>query len=59
MKLNNYRMLGYAQIAMGLINLVYQNDKPGTFAKSLFAVFVGFLIITLTFVVKNEKYFLK
>ena len=57
MKLNNYRMMGYAQIAIGLINLVYQNDESGIQAKSAFAVFMGALLIFLTFVVQKKTYF--
>lgn len=57
MKLNNYRMMGYAQIAIGLINLVYQNDKSGIQTKSAFAVFMGALLIFLTFVVQKKTYF--
>jgi hypothetical protein len=57
MKLNNYRMMGYAQIAIGFINLVYQNDKAGILGKNIFAVFMGSLLIALTFILKADKYF--
>ena len=57
MKISNYRMMGYAQLAIGLINLVYQNDKPGIYAKSAFAVFMGALLIFLTFVLQKKTYF--
>lgn len=57
MKINNYRMIGYAEIAMGLINITYQSGEPGIFPKSIFAIFLGSLLIALTFFLKSSQYF--
>jgi len=57
MKINNYRMLGYAEIAMGLINLTYQSGESAIFAKSLFAIVLGSILIALTFFLKSSQYF--
>jgi sulfite exporter TauE/SafE len=57
MKINYYRMLGYAEIAIGLINLTYQSGESAIFAKSIFAIFLGALLISLTFLLKSTSYF--
>ena len=50
-------MLGYAEIAMGLINITYQSGQSAIFAKSIFAIFLGSLLISLTFFLKSTQYF--
>ncbi|MFM1758218.1 MAG: hypothetical protein RL193_795 [Actinomycetota bacterium] len=59
MKKNNFRMLGYAQFAIALINLVYQSGQPGNLAKSLFVLTVGTFLILLTFMKSADDYFEK
>jgi hypothetical protein len=59
MKTNNFRMLGYAQISIALINLVYQSGQPGTLSKSLFVLAVGTILLLLTFMKNANAYFEK
>ena len=59
MKKNNFRMLGYAQFSIALINLVYQSGQPGNLAKSLFVLTVGTFLILLTFAKSADAYFEK
>ena len=59
MKTNNFRMLGYAQISIALINLVYQTGQPGTLSKSLFVLAVGTILLLLTFMKNANAYFEK
>ena len=59
MKTNNFRMLGYAQISIALINLVYQTGQPGTLSKSLFVLAVGAILLLLTFMKNANAYFEK
>jgi len=59
MKTNNFRMLGYAQVSIALINLVYQSGQPGTLSKSLFVLAVGTILLLLTFMKNANAYFEK
>ncbi|MBU3642715.1 MAG: hypothetical protein FGM48_02130 [Candidatus Nanopelagicaceae bacterium] len=59
MKTNNFRMLGYAQVSIALINLVYQSGQPGTLSKSLFVLAVGTILLLLTFMKNAKAYFEK
>jgi len=59
MKTNNFRMLGYAQISIALINLVYQTGQPGTLSKSLFVLAVGTILLLLTFMKNANAFFEK
>ena len=59
MKTNNFRMLGYAQVSIALINLVYQSGQPGTLSKSLFVLSVGTILLLLTFMKSANAYFEK
>jgi hypothetical protein len=59
MKTNNFRMLGYAQVSIALINLVYQSGQPGTLSKSLFVLAVGTILLLLTFMKSASAYFEK
>ncbi len=59
MKTNNFRMLGYAQVSIALINLVYQSGQPGTLSKSLFVLAVGTILLLLTFIKNANAYFEK
>lgn len=52
-------MLGYAQISIALINLVYQSGQPGTLSKSLFVLAVGTILLLLTFMKNANAYFEK
>ena len=52
-------MLGYAQISIALINLVYQSGQPGTLSKSLFVLAVGTILLLLTFMKNANEYFEK
>ena len=59
MKTNNFRMLGYAQISIALINLVYQSSQSGTLSKSFFVLAVGTILLLLTFMKNANAYFEK
>ncbi|MFM8366928.1 MAG: hypothetical protein ACKN90_05580 [Candidatus Nanopelagicaceae bacterium] len=59
MKTNNFRMLGYAQVSIALINLVYQSGQPGTLSKSLLVLAVGTILLLLTFMKNANAYFEK
>ncbi len=59
MKTNNFRMLGYAQVSIALINLVYQSGQPGTLSKSFFVLAVGTILLLLTFMKNANAYFEK
>ena len=50
MKLSTIRILGYTQIAVGLINLDYQRHKEPVLLISALAVAFGVLYVLLTFI---------
>lgn len=50
MKLSTIRILGYTQIAVGLINLDYQRHKNPVLLISAIAVAMGALYVLLTFI---------
>ncbi|MBU6263583.1 MAG: hypothetical protein KGM39_02265 [Actinomycetales bacterium] len=59
MKISNYRMLAYTQLAISLINMVYRNGDAGNFTKSLMGVVTGLVLMSLTFLIKSSGYFEK
>jgi hypothetical protein len=56
MKISNYRMLAYTQLAISLINMVYRNGDAGNIKKSLLGVVTGGVLMLLTFLPIFEKY---
>ena len=50
-------MLAYTQLAISLINMVYRNGDSGNFTKSLMGVVTGLILMSLTFLIKTNRYF--
>ncbi len=57
--LNNYRFAAYALLATGLINLRYQTGSEGNLSKSSVLIFIGVVILGLTFILKISNILLK
>ena len=57
--LNNYRFAAYALFATGLINLRYQTGSEGNLSKSSVLIFIGAVILGLTFIPKIATILLK
>ena len=57
--LNNYRFAAYALFATGLINLRYQTGSVGNLSKSSVLIFIGAVILGLTFIPKISNILLK
>ena len=57
MKIANFRMLAYTQLAISLINLVYRSDESGNFKKSFLGLVTGSILMMLTFIAKSTRYF--
>jgi hypothetical protein len=57
--LNNYRFAAYALLATGLINLRYQTGSEGNLSKSSVLIFIGSVILGLTFIPKISNILLK
>jgi hypothetical protein len=57
--LNNYRFAAYALLATGLINLRYQTGSEGNLSKSSVLIFIGAVILGLTFIFKISNILLK
>lgn len=57
MKISNYRMLAYTQVAISLINLVYRGGDSSNLKRSLLGLVTGSLLMALTFLAKSTKYF--
>ena len=57
--LNNYRFAAYALLATGLINLRYQTGSEGNLSKSSVLIFIGAVILGLTFIPKISNILLK
>jgi hypothetical protein len=57
--LNNYRFAAYALFATGLINLRYQTGSEGNLSKSSVLIFIGAVVLGLTFISKVSNILLK
>jgi hypothetical protein len=57
--LNNYRFAAYALFATGLINLRYQTGSEGNLSKSSVLIFIGAVVLGLTFIPKVSNILLK
>jgi hypothetical protein len=57
--LNNYRFAAYALFATGLINLRYQTGSEGNLSKSSVLIFIGAVVLGLTFIPKISNILLK
>lgn len=57
--LNNYRFAAYALFATGLINLRYQTGSEGNLSKSSVLIFIGAVVLGLTFIPKASNILLK
>jgi hypothetical protein len=57
--LNNYRFAAYALFATGLINLRYQTGSEGNLTKSSVLIFIGAVVLGLTFIPKISNILLK
>lgn len=57
--LNNYRFAAYALFATGLINLRYQTGSEGNLSKSSVLIFIGAVVLGLTFIPKISDFLLK
>ena len=58
-QLNYYRFAAYALFATGLLNLRYQTGSEGNLPKSSVLVFIGAVILGLTFIPKISNILLK
>ena len=56
--LNNYRFGSYALLAMGLINLRYQNGSEANLPTSSVLITVGLLVFIATFIPKLSTFLL-
>jgi hypothetical protein len=59
MKLSTIRIVGYTQIALGLINLDYQRHKSSILAASISAVISGLIFIALTYLESIRNFITK
>lgn len=57
MKISNFRMLAYTQLAISLINLVYRSGESDNLKKSLLGIVTGSILMALTFFAKSTRYF--
>lgn len=53
--MNNFRMMAYTLIAIGLINWDYQRGNSNVVLKSLIIILPGFILLLLTFLNFGKK----